>query len=106
MTKTPDTLRLDQLLADRKGGLGGLLARAERLSRLQSELRAILAEPWAQTLRVADLRGAVLVVHADHAAALTRLRQLQPMLLSALRRSVDPGLAAIEVRVRPPPAPV
>lgn len=87
-------------------GLPAVLARAEQLARIQRALHESFGESWVQHLRVADLRGtapnAVLVLHTDHAAVLTRARQQQHLLTSALRKSLGLELAALEVKVKPP----
>jgi hypothetical protein len=77
-----------------------LLARAGRLADLQRELRAHLQQPWATALRVANLRGTTLAIHADHAAAATAFRHRQDEVLKALNQRLGLQLQRIELKVR------
>lgn len=83
--------------------LQSLLARARELAEIQRELRNYLNEPWAGALRVANLRGPVLAVHADHATAATALRHRQDGLIAALNRRLGLELRRLELKVRPAP---
>ncbi|HZP11021.1 MAG TPA: DciA family protein [Nevskiaceae bacterium] len=83
--------------------LQGLLARASRLGDIQRELRAYLQQPWANALRVANLRGTTLVIHADQAAAATAFRHRHDEVLKALSQKLGLPLQRIELKVRPLP---
>jgi hypothetical protein len=89
-------------LFDAPSPLRTLLARADQLAALQRALREILHEPWAQALRVANLRGPLLILHADHAGAATALRHRQAGLIAALNQRLDLQLSGLEIKVRPP----
>jgi hypothetical protein len=81
-----------------------LLARAGRLADIQRELRAYLKQPWADALRIANVRGATLAIHADHAGAATAFRHRQDEVLKALNQRLGLQLQKIELKVRPAPS--
>jgi hypothetical protein len=83
--------------------LQALFERAARLGAIQLELRAYLNQPWAKALRVVNLRGFTLAVHADHAGAATALRHRQEETIAALNQRLGLQLNRMELKVRPPP---
>ena len=97
-----DARPLNELL-DQPCQLQPLLDRARQLAAIQREIREYLRAPWADALRVANVRGPVLAVHADHAAAATALRHRQDELIAALNRRLDLQLEKLDLKVRPAP---
>jgi len=82
---------------------GRLLARADRLLRIESALREWLADPrLARSLRIANERDGRLVVYAASAAAATLLRYRQQELIQFLRLKLGLDATSIEVKIRPP----
>lgn len=98
-----DTPSLSDALERRQSGVQNLLERASHLTAIQRVLRECLNEPWADALRVANLRGPLLVLHADHASAATALRLRQDELIRLLNQRMGLRLNQIELKVRPPP---
>jgi hypothetical protein len=84
--------------------LQSLLNRAGKLAAIQRALRDYLNEPWADSLRVANLRGTTLALHSSNAAALTALRHRQAELVAALNQRLGLSLSKIELKVRPAPS--
>jgi hypothetical protein len=80
-----------------------LLARADQLSRIQALLRELLDEPWADALRVANLRGTTLILHAENGAIATALRHRQQDLIARLSHRLGHRLDQLEIKVRPAP---
>lgn len=98
-----DTPSLSDALERQPAQLQHLLERATHLGAIQRVMRECLNEPWADALRVANLRGPLLVLHADHASAATALRLRQAELLNALNRRMGLQLSKLELKVSPPP---
>ena len=98
-----DTPSLNHLLERQPENLRQLLERAEHLASIQRVLRECLNEPWADALRVANLHGPLLVLHADHAAAATALRHRHDELIGLLNQRMGLRLTRLELKVRPPP---
>ena len=73
---------------------------AATLLRLQKQLACLLPEPLRRSVRVANLKGGRLLLHADHGAAAARLRQQAPSLTDALRLQGG-EITGIDVRVQP-----
>ncbi len=84
--------------------LQSLLQRAGELAGIQRELRSYLDEPWAEAVRVANLRGTTLALHVSHGAALTALRHRQEELVAALNRRLGLQITRLELKVRPAPS--
>lgn len=97
----PEPPSVGQLL-DQATGLPAVLARAEELLRVQRALREAVQEGWVRQLRVADLRGGVLVLHTDHAAMATRARQQQALLAAALKKATGLDVTRLDIKVKPP----
>lgn len=81
--------------------IGSLLTRAAWLDRMDAALRAWLAEPWSRSIRVVNVRDDSLVVFADSAEALTRLRLRSREALAFLHSRFGLACTRIEVKVRP-----
>lgn len=81
-----------------------LLQRAAELAGIQRELRDYLNQPWADAVRVANLKGTTLALHASHGAALTALRHRQEELISALNQRLGLKISRLELKVRPAPS--
>ena len=92
---------LHRRLAGRPGDLEPLLCLVRRIEAVQQACRAWSDEPWMEAIRVVNLRGNTLVMHADNAAALTALRYRREQLLGYLREHHQLPLTRLEVRVRP-----
>lgn len=73
----------DCLLAD--AGMARLSSHASRLVRLQAIVAAALPPALARGARVANLRSAKLIIHADNSAVAAKLRQLAPRLTELVR---------------------
>ena len=97
-----DARSLNELL-DQPCQLQPLLDRARQLTAIQREIRKYLSAPWADALRVANVRGPVLAVHADHAAAATALRHQHDGLIAALNQRLGLQLERLDLKVRPAP---
>ena len=90
--------------------LARLQAHAGRLLRLQVRLEALLPDYLAGACRVANLKDDELIIHADGAGVVVKLRQAVPSLLADFARAGIP-LRDIKVKVamqafRPPPVEV
>lgn len=101
-TPSPDAQPLDRWLQG-SSALGRLLSRSQRLQDLDRRLNRWLAEPWAASVRIADLEGTTLIVFCDSAAALTQFRYRVPEAMAYLRQSCGLSLTRIEAKVRPKP---
>ena len=77
------------------------LWRVDEIEALQNICRRWSSEPWMGALRVVNVRGQTLVVHAESAAALTALRYRREALLAYLREHGRWPLTRLETRVRP-----
>ena len=96
-------------LIDPRSPAAALLRRAELLSRYQAVLK-----DWASSmpagnsslvdsLRVVNLRTGTIVIHAQHAAALTAVRFRLNELLRHFQNHFGTEYSRIDVRVRPAP---
>ena len=96
-----DAASVQRWLTNSAGALGSVLAKTNELVEYTQILRNFLAEPWAEAVRVANLRGDVLVVYCENASALTLLRYRQDDLLAFVRRRICPTCTKVESKVRP-----
>lgn len=96
-----DAPKLSHWLHRRNSVLVTVLSRSERLARANHDLREWLQEPWADSVRFANLDGTQAVIHAAHAAAATQLRFRGPDLLVWIRQRYNPACLEISVKVRP-----
>ena len=97
-----DAQPLDRWLQG-SSALGRLLSHSQQLLDLNRRLTLWLAEPWAASVRIADLQGETLIVFCDTAAALTRFRYRIPETMIWLRKDCSLPLTRIEAKVRPKP---
>lgn len=81
-----------------------LKAHAGRLTRLQRHVSAALPPYLAGLCHVANLKGDVLVIHANNGGVAAKLRQAAPRLINALAAQGE-MIAQLKVATRPPPAP-
>ena len=86
----------DHLMAD--AGLARYSFKVRRLLELQRCFQA--ASPMAASARVANFKAGKVVIHAENGAVATRLRQLTPRLMDALRTAAA-EVTGIEIRVQP-----
>lgn len=84
--------------------LRGLLDRARLLADINRALPSWSAEPWVALIRVANVRGETLVIHARTAAALVPLRYRSTALLAWLNQRFRLGCTKTEAKVKPEPA--
>lgn len=96
-----DAPKLSHWLHRQNSVLVTLLSRSERLQRANHELREWLREPWADTVRIANLDENKAVFHTTNAAAATQLRFRGPDLLVWVRQRYNPACLEISVKVRP-----
>lgn len=99
MQRPPQTL--DHHLRGQAGPLRDLIARAERLARVNRALRGWRSEPWLEGVRLANLRDSVAVLFADTAATSLLLRYRQAELLAFLRQESGLPLTRLDVKVKP-----
>ncbi|MGH8460026.1 MAG: hypothetical protein ACRESS_00320 [Stenotrophobium sp.] len=79
-----------------------LLTRAQRLAEIDRAVHEYWTqEPWAETLRIANIRGNTVVIFTPTAAALIPLRYHQKALLGFLKHRFQLACTAIEVKVSP-----
>lgn len=97
----PELMPLHRRVARDPGELQPLLQRVDEIEALQKICRRWSSEPWMGALRVVNVRGQTLVVHAESAAALTALRYRREALLAYLREHGRWPLTRLETRVRP-----
>lgn len=79
----------------------GLLDHARLIADMNRALPSWSPEPWVALIRVANVRGETLVIHADSAAALVPLRYRSTALLAWLNRRFSLDCAKMEAKVRP-----
>jgi len=84
-------------------GFAGTLARARRLQELEVLVRGVLHPELAGAVRVANLRGATLVLVTPSAAIAARLRLEAPELARTLKQQGAEGIDQVELRVAPLP---
>ena len=87
---------------DDEGGLGRVMAQAQRIDALDHLLKPLLPKDIAAQVRVANLRDGCLVLAAPSGAVATRLRMESVRLLAALKDRGHQGIRHIEVRIAPP----
>ena len=97
----PDPLPIRHWMTDRSGPLRQLLGRASLLAAATRQLHAEIPSPWAQSLRVVNLRGNTLVVYSHTAAALIPLRRHQQDVLEIAGRCLGCRPDRIDAKVRP-----
>ena len=79
-----------------------LLSRAQRLRAINNELQKQWAsEPWAGSLRIANIRGNTVVVYAQTAACLVPLRYRKASLLGLLKEQFGLNCTELQATVRP-----
>ncbi|AXQ28088.1 DUF721 domain-containing protein [Solimonas sp. K1W22B-7] len=81
--------------------LRGLLDRARLIADMNRALPSWSAEPWVALIRVANVRGETLVIHANSAAALVPLRYRSTALLAWLNQRFSLGCTKTEAKVKP-----
>ena len=81
--------------------LRGVLDRARLLADINRALPSWSAEPWVKLIRVANIRGETLVIHAHCAAALVPLRHRGTALLTWLNQRFNLGCTKTEAKVKP-----
>jgi hypothetical protein len=101
MAKTTATGTLLSCL-DRHPQAAQVLAHAERVLKAERVYQSIAPGALAQVSRVANIKSGIVVIHADHGAAASKLKQQTQYLASQF---VKNGLecTGIEVRVQPAP---
>lgn len=90
--------------------LGRILRKARHLKALEARLAQVLPPELAAHVRVADVRGDVLILGARSNAAASRLRYAGPDILKALAPDCRKPPRRVQVRVlkappTPPPSP-
>jgi hypothetical protein len=100
---TDQTLRQALAACDRPA-LATLIERARLLDALDVALRDALPPPLARQCRVANIRGARLVVLASSSTVAARLRTVQTELLDAANRLANIRLSELAVKVAALPA--
>lgn len=88
-------------LLQQPGEFDSLLQRVRRIEALDHALRLWLGDPTPGAIRVANLRGETLIVFADSAASLTKLRYQQESLLAYLRERHGIPVNRLDAKVRP-----
>lgn len=86
-------------VASRDPHLGRLLAKAQRLQRLEAHLRRALSPELAAQIRVADLRNGLLVLGAPSPGAASRLRYAKADIVKALGADCSKEVREVRVRV-------
>lgn len=92
---------LSQLFRRPEGGVLPLLQKAGQLQALNDTLITEADSTFAAHCRIVNLRGSVLVLAASSAAWATRLRFQTGELLTLFRQRGWPGLASVELVIRP-----
>lgn len=82
-------------------GFPGTLARARRLQELETLVKGLLGPEFTGEVRVANLRGATLVLVTPSAAIAARLRMEANDLASTLRARGADDIERIELRIAP-----
>lgn len=103
VSSVSDARRLDYWLHDTAGPLALVLRRAATYAAATAQLHAQLATPWAETLRVATLRGSTLVLYTTSAAVLIPLRAHQSAIFDVVQPVLGLRPNRLEAKVRPKP---
>lgn len=90
-----------EIAATGERGLGGLLARARRLDRIDRALAAALDPRHAPHVRVANVRDGKLILATPVAPIAQRIKMEAPRLLETLRREFRDDFSQLEVMVTP-----
>src|SRR5688572_28936884 len=98
---TADPRRLNHFLGEASPTVSALLVRAQMLERVEQALQEWLGEPWSSSIRVANLRGDSLIVFADSAAALTKLRYSRDDVLAHSRQRLGLDCNSLIMKVKP-----
>lgn len=98
---SPDAQPLSEWLKHQPQSLDGLLGRARLIANMTQSLRQWSRENWSQHIRVANLRGDVIVIFSSSAAALVPLRAKQQALLDFLNNRFQLACNQLEIKVRP-----
>ncbi len=99
--KEPEARELGTFLDKPGSSTHSLLARARRLSEIESAMREWAGEPLALSLSVANEREGTLVVFTTSAAALTQLRYRQQELIRFLHQRLGLILHKLEIKNTP-----
>lgn len=78
-----------------------LIARAAQLERLDKKFAALLGEPLNQHVKLANIDAGVAHILADSSPWLSRLRYIQPQLVSMLAELGVP-VTRVQIRINPP----
>lgn len=96
-----DARKLSDWLQGQSGVLQKTLSRTQHLVQMNRALHEWLREPWADAIRIANVEGDAVIIHAAHAAAATLLRFRQTELLAWVQQGFVPGCTEIQIKVRP-----
>jgi hypothetical protein len=99
---TPDARPLQCWLDQQPRNVRELLSRAQRIAEIDRALHEHWAQqPWADTLRIANIRGNTVVVFTSTAAALIPLRYHRKALLGFLKQRYELACTDLEIKVKP-----
>lgn len=80
-----------------------LLGRTRLLAEMTAALRQWRQEPWMEHLRIANLRGNVIVIFSSSAAALIPLSKQKKSVLDFLNTRYQLQCTELDAKVRPAP---